>query len=85
MPDAACSVWFTDPPYYDAIPYAHLSDMFYVWHRRALPDEPILRNNFDQDSSLTPKTLELVQDDVQTVSDGVKDKGFFERGMATAR
>ena len=21
----------TDPPYYDAVPYAHLSDFFYVW------------------------------------------------------
>lgn len=28
----------TDPPYFDAIPYADLSDYFYVWHRRALRD-----------------------------------------------
>lgn len=26
----------TDPPYYDNIGYADLSDYFYVWHRRAL-------------------------------------------------
>ncbi len=26
----------TDPPYYDAIPYADLMDFFYVWLRRAL-------------------------------------------------
>lgn len=26
----------TDPPYFDAIAYADLSDYFYVWHRRAL-------------------------------------------------
>jgi hypothetical protein len=26
----------TDPPYYDNIPYADLSDFFYVWLRRAL-------------------------------------------------
>jgi len=26
----------TDPPYFDAIGYADLSDFFYVWHRRAL-------------------------------------------------
>ena len=25
-----------DPPYYDAVPYAHLSDFFYVWLRRNL-------------------------------------------------
>ena len=28
----------TDPPYFDAICYADLSDYFYVWHRRALRD-----------------------------------------------
>lgn len=26
----------TDPPYFDAISYADLSDYFYLWHRRAL-------------------------------------------------
>ncbi len=31
-------VWFTDPPYYDAIPYADLSDFFFVWLKRALPE-----------------------------------------------
>ena len=28
----------TDPPYYDNIGYADLSDFFYVWHRRSLRD-----------------------------------------------
>ncbi|MEM9553680.1 MAG: DUF1156 domain-containing protein [Acidobacteriota bacterium] len=28
----------TDPPYFDNIGYADLSDFFYVWHRRALKD-----------------------------------------------
>ncbi len=26
----------TDPPYYDNVPYANLSDIFYVWLRRSL-------------------------------------------------
>jgi adenine-specific DNA methylase len=26
----------TDPPYYDNVPYADLSDFFYVWLRRSL-------------------------------------------------
>jgi putative DNA methylase len=26
----------TDPPYYDNVPYADISDFFYVWLRRAL-------------------------------------------------
>jgi putative DNA methylase len=29
----------TDPPYYDAIPYADLSDFFYVWLRRMVGDD----------------------------------------------
>jgi putative DNA methylase len=28
----------TDPPYYDNVPYADLSDFFYVWLRRTLRD-----------------------------------------------
>jgi len=28
----------TDPPYYDAIAYADLSDFFYIWHKRALSE-----------------------------------------------
>ncbi|AHW58665.1 Adenine-specific DNA methylase, contains a Zn-ribbon domain [Draconibacterium orientale] len=28
----------TDPPYYDAIAYADLSDFFYVWHKQSLGD-----------------------------------------------
>ena len=28
LPDQAAGVWFTDPPYYDAIPYSDLSDFF---------------------------------------------------------
>lgn len=33
-----CSVFVTDPPYYDNIGYADLSDFFYVWHRPLLKD-----------------------------------------------
>ena len=29
----------TDPPYYDNIGYADLSDFFYVWLRRSLKDD----------------------------------------------
>jgi putative DNA methylase len=46
----------TDPPYYDNVPYADLSDFFYVWLRRSL--RPILSNLF---TTLTvPKEQELV-------------------------
>ena len=32
--------FITDPPYYDAVPYADLSDFFYVWLRRMLARRP---------------------------------------------
>ena len=38
LPDDAASAIVTDPPYYDAVPYAYLSDFFYVWLRRTLAD-----------------------------------------------
>ena len=29
LPDQSANVWFTDPPYYFAVPYADLSDFFF--------------------------------------------------------
>lgn len=64
---------FTDPPYYDNVPYSHLSDFFYVWHKRALGKYyPELFS-----TPLTPKTEEIV---AYTHFDGGFEKGkeFFE-------
>ncbi len=36
LPDDSASAFITDPPYYDAVPYADLSDFFYVWLKRAI-------------------------------------------------
>jgi len=36
MPDNISNLWFTDPPYYNAVPYADLSDFFYVWLKRSI-------------------------------------------------
>src|SRR5690606_7660043 len=33
LPDDTVDILFTDPPYYDSVPYADLSDFFYVWHK----------------------------------------------------
>jgi len=85
LPPESASIWFTDPPYYDAIPYADLSDFFFVWLRRAIPDHPMLRNPFEHGSPLTPKCPEIVQDEVKTTADGKpKDKTFFEESMQKA-
>ena len=84
LPSDACHVWFTDPPYYDAVPYSDLSDFFLVWLKRVLRDRSVLRDPFDESNPLSPKTPELVQDETRRVGDGVKDKDFFERGMGVA-
>ena len=84
LPDETAGVWFTDPPYYDAIPYSDLSDYFLVWLKRALPDQPLLRDPFDPDNPLSPKTAEAVQDEAKRVDGRPKDREWFEETMARA-
>jgi len=72
-------VMSTDPPYYDNIAYADLSDFFYVWLRRSLG--PVFPNLFS--TLAVPKTEELV---ASTHRHGNKDKAeaFFLAGMTRA-
>jgi len=78
------SVWFTDPPYYDAVPYADLSDFFLVFLKRALPDHPLLKDPFDPANPLSPKRQEAVQDETKRDNSRVKDRAWFEETMAHA-
>jgi putative DNA methylase len=69
----------TDPPYYDNIGYADLSDFFYIWLRRSLADVwPDLFRRL-----LTPKAEELV---ATPYRHGGKDEAeaFFMKGMGEA-
>ena len=85
LPDQTTPVWFSDPPYYDAVPYADLSDFFLVWLKRALPRNPLLRDPFDAANPLTPKTREAVQNECSLTEDGrPKDRDFYEETMARA-
>jgi adenine-specific DNA methylase len=84
IPDEAASCWFTDPPYYDAIPYSDLADFFLVWLKRSLPGHPLLRDPFDPTNRLSPKLQEAVQDETRTVNGRPKDRAFFEDTMAQA-
>lgn len=84
LPDESCAVWFTDPPYYDAIPYSDLSDYFFVWLKRALQNHALLRDPFDPNNNLTPKAGEIVQDETKRVDGNVKDRVFFEKAMGEA-
>ena len=84
LPDETAQVWFTDPPYYDAVPYADLSDFFLVWLKRALPGHPLLRDPFDPANPLAPKTREAVQDETKRDDGRPKDRNWFEETMAKA-
>ena len=84
LPDQSANVWFTDPPYYDAIPYSDLSDFFLVWLKRTLPDNPLLRDPFDPANPLSPKTAEAVQDETKQANGRPKDREWFEETMAEA-
>ncbi len=67
----------TDPPYYDNIGYADLSDYFYVWMRRTLRDTyPDLFR-----SMLVPKAEELIATPYRHNGSTDEAKKFFEDGM----
>ena len=84
LPDQSAGIWFTDPPYYDAVPYADLSDFFMAWLKRALPDHPLLQDPSDPDNPLSPKIREAVQDETKYADGGPKDREWFEQTMAKA-
>ena len=67
----------TDPPYYDNIGYADLSDFFYVWMRQALRETypKVFR------TMLVPKTEELVATPYRFEGSVEKARDFFEDGM----
>lgn len=67
----------TDPPYYDNIGYADLSDFFYVWMRRSL------KNTYPDlfRTMLVPKAEELIATPFRHEGSNEKAKEFFEDGM----
>jgi len=70
----------TDPPYYDNIGYADLSDFFYVWLRQSLKE--IYPQLFF--TMLVPKAEELVATPYRFKDGRSEARGFFEKGMAQA-
>lgn len=70
----------TDPPYYDNIGYADLSEFFYVWLRRPLKSiypEIFGRMTFD-------KSEELIANPYRHGGSKAAAKEFFEKGMLQA-
>ncbi|MFN3336607.1 MAG: DUF1156 domain-containing protein, partial [Thermomicrobium sp.] len=79
LPEESVDVIFTDPPYANQIPYAHLSDFFYGWLRLGL------RGRLPQAFAAveTEKARELTEN--RAVSDGgVHDREWYENRMKEA-
>ena len=67
---------FTDPPYYDNVPYSHLSDFFYVWLKRTVGN--LYPELFS--TPLTPKRNEIVA--YSHEPGGLEEgKRFFEESL----
>ena len=76
---SADKVVSTDPPYYDNIGYADLSDFFYVWLRRSL--RPVFPDLFA--TLAVPKAEELVATPYRH-GNKKKAEAFFLAGMTDA-
>lgn len=75
LPDHAARIAFTDPPYYDAIPYGDLSDFFHVWLRRSI-------GFVHPDIFVTPTTPK--EDEIVVNQGWRKDRAWFEAAMSRA-
>jgi putative DNA methylase len=80
--DSSVNAVITDPPYYDMIPYADASDLFYVWFKRALVDiEPELFGS----PGLQDKTDEIVvKGKDRREGDEHRTVEFYERMLGAA-
>ena len=80
LPDDSVDAFITDPPYYDSVPYAHLSDFFYVWLRRSAPPSLL---HFMKENAVD-KEHEIVVDRPHRMSTSRKDVVFYEKNLRLA-
>lgn len=80
LADESIDAVITDPPYYDNISYADLSDFFYVWHKRALSAvHPSLYA-----TEITPKKVEAIVAPQRHEGDKKAAARFYEDQMQLA-
>lgn len=80
LPRDSVQAFVTDPPYYDSVPYAHLSDFFYVWLKRTIGKE-----SFDLFSSdEVPKAQEIVVDRPHSLSNSTHNIFYYEKELMRA-
>ena len=77
LPDNSVDLLYTDPPYYDAIPYSHLSDWMLVWAKGAVTDLPL-------ESGLAPRSKEIVVDRPHSRSPSTHNASYYHMEMRRA-
>jgi adenine-specific DNA methylase len=77
FPDNYFDAVFTDPPYYDNVPYSVISDFFYVWLKRSVGN--LYPELFS--TPLTPKTDEII-DDLSLLRGVPKEKARSIKGIS---
>lgn len=78
--DAVFDAVITDPPYYDNISYANLSDFFYVWLKRSIG----FLFSEHLDGELTPKRREAIMARYRHGGDKTAAREFYEQQMAAS-
>ncbi|HAO12933.1 MAG TPA: adenine-specific DNA methylase [Planktothrix sp. UBA8407] len=80
LPDSSLDTIITDPPYFDAVPYADLSDYFYVWLKRSIGH--LYPEHFS--GQLTPKKNEAIMEPSRHGGDKKKAAKAYEDMMHQA-
>lgn len=80
IPDAHFDAVVVDPPYYDAVQYADLSDFFYVWLKRSVGH--LYPELFS--APTTPKSQEIIENYADPKSDAYLSSDDFEERLGRA-
>jgi putative DNA methylase len=76
--DGLLDAIITDPPYYDNVPYADISDFFFVWLRRTIGK--LYPEHFA--ASTTPKKQEAIAEPIRHDGSMYKARSAYEEMMA---
>jgi putative DNA methylase len=77
LPDGSMDAVITDPPYYDNVPYADISDYFYVWLKRSVGH--LYPEHFS--TELSPKKAEITALSSRFAGDMKKASASYEEMM----
>ena len=87
--DETADLIFTDPPYYDAIPYSDLMDFFYIWLRRSVSGispqiDDVIQEQLSPKWNHEESDGELIDDPSRHNGDLDVAKKAYEEGMYRA-